>query len=103
MGCVYLIEAVNTGTFKIGITKNDPNSRLKQLSTGNESELVIVSVYRTSNYRKLESWLHRKFSDKRINGEWFTLTESDIDNFIVTCHEANETIKILLKENPFYN
>ena len=103
MGFVYLIESIDAGTCKIGITKNDPNKRLKQLSTGNDSPLILVSTFKTDNYRKLESWLHRKYSDKRLNGEWFMLSEEDINSFTATCHSINETITILLKENDFFN
>ena len=51
MGYVYLIgEIDNKGRYKIGSTKaKDVNKRLKQLQTGNSSELFIKEYYETEH------------------------------------------------------
>jgi len=76
-GYVYLIRADN-GLFKIGKTGN-PKNRLKSLNTGSPCELRYVSIIKTDNMDDLEERLHYHFSNKRIRGEWFALTDEDVD------------------------
>ena len=63
MGWVYLIgERENKGKYKIGSTRwKDVNNRLKQLQTGNSSELFIKDSFETSHPFKLEQMLHNRF------------------------------------------
>jgi hypothetical protein len=103
MGYVYLIESYNTQFYKIGISKNDPHKRLKQLATANADELRLITTYESEYYRKLEKWLHRKFSQYRLEGEWFKLPDDDIIGFNEICVEAESIITVLINENPFYN
>lgn len=39
----------------------------------------LIGLIHTDNSNKLESILHENFSDKRMDGEWFELTQSDIN------------------------
>jgi hypothetical protein len=85
---IYLIESYSEyeSTYKIGFTKHkDPIIRLKQLKTGNHSELSVVYLFPTKHKRKIESSLHRQYSGKRISGEWFRLEDDDIINFEKRC------------------
>lgn len=106
MGYVYLFLEVNINgdeAYKIGITKNDPNKRIKQLQTGNSSKLSLVKFYTSENYLKVERWLHRKYQTKtQAENEWRTLTDEQVFSFLEDCKKADETISFLLKENPFY-
>jgi len=46
MGYVYLllqVDAVGDETYKIGITKNDPELRVKQLQTFHKYEIFILN------------------------------------------------------------
>ena len=45
-GYIYLIEDRNNNTYKIGVTKSDPEKRLKKLQTGNSSKLEIKFLYK---------------------------------------------------------
>lgn len=103
MGYVYLIgERDNIGKYKIGSTKaKDINKRLKQLQTGNSSELYIKHCYETEHPFKLEKMLHNHFKSSNLIGEWFKLSESDTEAFRSICEEKEKTIEAL-KDNPFY-
>ena len=103
MGYVYLIgEMNNKGRYKIGSTKaKDVNKRLKQLQTGNSSELFIKESYETEHPFKLEKMLHNHFKSSNLIGEWFELSESDTEAFRKVCEEK-ENIISCLKDNPFY-
>lgn len=103
MGYVYLIgEMDNKGRYKIGSTKaKDVNKRLKQLQTGNSSELFIKESYETEHPFKLEKMLHNHFKSSNLIGEWFELSESDTEAFRKVCEEKEKIISSL-KNNPFY-
>ena len=106
MGYVYLFLEVNIHgdeAYKIGITKNDPNKRIKQLQTGNSSKLTLMKFYTSENYLKVERWLHRKYHVKtQAKNEFRSLTDEQVFSFLEDCKKADETISFLLKENPFY-
>ena len=101
MGTVYLITN-DYIDFKIGITSKPIEKRLKQLQTGNSEKIKLVKCYKTKNYKMMEGWLHRKFFDKRLEGEWFSLNDSDVLSFIETCEEIDKTINLLKEENHFF-
>lgn len=71
-GKVYFVIEKHTGRLKIGKTTKDPKSRLKELSTGSSSPLVLIGWVETDNYDKKEKELHCKFNHLRIHGEWFS-------------------------------
>ncbi len=105
MGYVYLLaEWGEEIRYKIGRSKNDPYKRLKSLQTGNSNEITVVNYYQSDNYGKVEKWLHHQYKNKQTDGgdEWFCLNEYDVLGFLNKCKEADETINLLLKENPFY-
>lgn len=104
MGYVYLIgEIDNKGRYKIGSTKaKDVNKRLRQLQTGNSSELFIKEYYETEHPFKLEKMLHNHFKSSNLIGEWFELSESDTEAFRGICEEKEKIIEAL-KDNPFYS
>lgn len=102
-GYVYLLSEWGTDLrYKIGVTKNDVEKRVKQLKTGNSNDIKLLYSYQSKNYKKIEGILHRKFNPVRENGEWFTLTDDEVFEFINECKKADENIDFLLKNNSFY-
>lgn len=71
-GYVYLIRAVGTNNYKIGVTRNDPQHRLAGLKTGSPHELCVIQSAYVENYKSKESWLHKEFHCYQMNGEWFS-------------------------------
>lgn len=107
LGYVYLIvESDHNGDekYKIGITKNSPEERLKKLKTGNSNELFVIKSYKSENYKKIEKWLHRKYASQRTlsMNEFFNLTDSQVLSFIDDCKKIDEIVSFLRKENHFY-
>jgi hypothetical protein len=82
MGRLYLLEC--KGLYKIGITTQHPKKRIKNLQTGNPHTISLVYYKTCSNYLAMEKYFHKKFSDKRLVGEWFSLDAEDIGH-IITC------------------
>lgn len=78
-GFVYLLKADN-GLYKIGKAK-EIDSRLTQIKPALPYELELVVYYQTADMTYSELHWHEHFADKRKNGEWFALTETDVKTF----------------------
>ena len=98
---VYLICDPYQDIYKIGVTKNLYSKRMKQLQTGNGTELHLVNYHETFYPYTIEKFLHNKFFKERVHGEWFNLENNDISNFSTYCQEYENLIE-QLKENPFF-
>jgi len=106
-GYVYLICEVDSyggEKYKIGETKNDPEKRLKGLKTGNSNEVFVLKKYESENYKRIERWLHKKYSSQKTlsKNEFFYLSPDQVISFINDCKEIDKTISVLKKHNPFY-
>ena len=99
-GYVYLIEDKNNNCFKIGVTKGDPEKRLKKLQTGNPSKLEIKHLYKCEYPYRLESMLHSHYKSYNELNEWFSLENPN--DFLNKCAELNNVINSL-KNNPFFS
>jgi len=106
MGYVYLfleVDITGNEAFKIGITKNDPNKRIKQLQTGNSRKLTLMNSYESELYLKVEQWLHKKYHTKtEADNEWRSLTNEEVMSFQEDCKKADEIIQYMIANNPFY-
>lgn len=76
-GYVYLIQSP-TGAYKIGRTKN-PKDRMKTFGVQLPFEVEFVHLIETPDMYTLESDLHKRFEERRVNGEWFALEPADIE------------------------
>lgn len=76
-GYVYLILA-STGHYKIGRTKSVPQ-RMSLFGVQLPFTFEIVHVIETDDMCADERTLHERFASQRVNGEWFSLTEQDVE------------------------
>ena len=102
MGYVYLIQDINNDTYKIGVTKGDPKTRLKKLQTGNSTELILRYVFETKYPFRLETMLHNKYSYLKEMNEWYALPFDVVKNWGDICNEMNNIILVMM-DNPFFN
>lgn len=72
--------------YKIGKAIN-VEKRIKEFSTGNPSIELIKTID-----GNCESYLHRKYKDKRVVGEWFQLTVEDIDEISNSSYELKAVV-----------
>ena len=98
MKSVYLIQSLENGYYKIGVSKN-PNKRLLQLKTGNSSDLKLIYTYQSEYAYKIEKTLHNRYSHLNKEGEWFDLTLKEEILFIINCQKIEKNINILKKNN----
>ncbi len=79
IGSVYLLKA---GPFyKIGKSINF-EKRLKQIKLQLPYPVEVVHTISTPEHSKLEAYWHQRFRSKRTNGEWFLLTDEDVEEFV---------------------
>lgn len=78
IGYVYIIKL--DGYYKIGRTSN-PSNRFGEY-TKLMKEPEVISLIFCDNYKQVEKELHEMFSDKNTNGEWFTLSDEELDKAI---------------------
>lgn len=70
----YLIKDTSNNYIKIG-RSIDYLKRYNVLSSINLNIKILFIIN-----ADVEAELHKKYSDKRIHGEWFNLTDKDINN-----------------------
>ncbi|NER97848.1 MAG: GIY-YIG nuclease family protein [Symploca sp. SIO1B1] len=72
-GYIYLIHAQETDRYKIGLTTRSVEARFAELNSSQSPyPLEIIDWFETDNVTDDEEYLHEKFTDYRVHGEWFT-------------------------------
>ncbi len=75
-GFIYLVKS-STGHYKIGRAKN-PDDRRRTFEVKLPFEVELIHTISSQNYSQAERSLHKRFAGKRVNGEWFALTDEDV-------------------------
>jgi hypothetical protein len=78
-GYVYLIES--QGYYKIGKAKNF-TQRTKHLDTIMPIDTTLIYSFHSQDYTNAEKTLHNKYKHLRHKGEWFALTEQEINEIM---------------------
>lgn len=93
-GCVYFFRHLTTEPIKIGYSvKPTPKSRFSQFKTYAPFGAELLGFIRSEDPLSLERELHKKYSDKRLNGEWFNISVSDVKKDIETYTKYQEKIR----------
>lgn len=97
---VYLLNLEDSDLYKIGITdENKIEKRIKSLQTGAPKKLNVITLFKTNFATIIEKKLHMFFEPKKSKGEWFTLTDEDIQLFENKCKNLNDNINFLIENN----
>lgn len=100
---IYLINALNTNQYKIGITDdNNLEKRIKNIQTGSSHELMLLKRFRSKYATVIERKLHNLYKEKKSHGEWFTLDDEDILTFESQCLWFEQLFDSMIdSNNPF--
>ena len=79
MEYVYFFRENHSDYVKIGKTKNDVKERFKDFKVYAPLGAYIVGFIKTNNCHKLEKKLHEFYKDKRVKGEFFKLTDEEVN------------------------
>lgn len=79
-GYVYLLRHGTRHEYKLGRT-NNPLRREGELGIQLPEKLHPVHYIQTDDPSGVEAYWHRRFADRRREGEWFTLTAQDVRAF----------------------
>jgi hypothetical protein len=104
MFTVYLIcaEYEDTNLYKIGYTRRTIEERIKELKTGNGSNIYIVDSFKSKWGTKIEANLHRRYFGKKVDGEWFLLDKLDLTDFKFACKQCHDNLELISENNTWY-
>lgn len=94
---VYLINAVKTDKFKIGVTVNI-KKRIADMQTSCPYRLRLVHACYSSQAYEVEKQLHERFAKQRVILEWFEFTTNEVKAVIELlnlCHDPLEFSRVI--------
>jgi len=83
-GYVYLVREGTQGHYKIGRTI-DVKSRMKTFTVKLPFKVELSHSLPADDYISAERLLHDNFSHRRVDGEWFSLNEGDVEWIEAIC------------------
>ena len=78
-GFVYVFQS--SDLYKIG-KSTDTSIRKKQVERDVGEHLHEVHRFVSNDYTRAEAILHQKYAPKRVRGEWFDLSEGDLQEIL---------------------
>lgn len=88
-GFVYLMrDTIHRPYYKIGLTRNVKN-RTRQIG-----QVEVIHSFETENMAVAEKELHLRFEDNHIRGDWFTLSNEDVEKIKKLRHHNEDGYRL---------
>ena len=83
-GYIYILQSEDGKYTKIGLSRKDPEYRIRQIGLKLPFKVCLLYVLWSTTVGSDEKIYHTYFTlkNKHLNGEWFNLTDEDIDNIV---------------------
>src|SRR5438270_5385723 len=77
---VYCFQVGSDDCYKIGLTKNPPEKRMRGFQTGSPAKFTLVRAETTEHPHAMEKHIHGLLSANRAeNGEFFYARRAEVD------------------------
>lgn len=90
---IYAMYSHKSGLTKLGMSKN-PYRRIQQFRT-RYSDIRLLITAMVEDVYKAETFLLRSFKDSRAYGEWFRLSDKQLDDLPNVFYQAREHVRDL--------
>ena len=87
-----MIGSSRFGWYKIGRSKS-PITRVNDLGILLPFKIEVFAVWKTTNAELTEALFHDTYTDKRINGEWFSFAPSEVKR-VIESNAPYDSVKI---------
>ena len=88
-GYLYLIREKWRGLVKIGVSK-DVKARLSAIRSNCPQEVELLSAYLVDSPYQIESMLHEEYKDHCYQGEWYELTQEQVEEILLYLGEVHK-------------
>ena len=75
----------NERLYKIGVTKNSVHDRYQEIGLKMPGKFEMLFAYKLQDYKKAEQLIHGILENYRENGEWFNITQKELELIKVNC------------------
>jgi len=92
-GFVYFFRHKTLKPVKIGYTTSDTiDNRFIQFKTYAPYGAEIIRIIKTDEAKRVETELHKRFAEYRLNGEWFDITDDMVNSAYIKYSIDNNDI-----------
>ena len=95
---LYIIKQGDLLHYKFGRSYEVEN-RIKSLQTGSSHTLIIIGKYECKDCKTLEAKIHQYLKNNNLVGEWYCLSDDDLEDSIEIIYKLIEEIHQQLEQN----
>lgn len=75
--CGVYFASNGHGCVKVGQTAYPLDTRLAQIQAGSPYRLYVCATIATNDRKSVEKQIHKSLADRRLHGEWFSMTDQE--------------------------